>query len=216
MKLTPSQLLLYAVTDRTWLRGRTLAEQVAAVLAGGATCVQLREKGTDRAARRAAAEELLPVCRRFGVPLLINDDVSLALEMDADGVHVGRQDMAVAEARALLGSGKILGATAHSVKEARAAAEAGADYIGCGAVFGSATKNDTTPLSLEELGRICAAVDIPVAAIGGISGDNLLQLKGTGIAGVAVVSALFGAEDEKTAAQTLRRLAEEVTGCTQL
>ncbi len=216
MKIAPSALRLYAVTDRAWLRGRTLADQVAAVLAGGATCIQLREKAADRASRRAAAEELLPLCHRFGVPLVIDDDVALAKELDVAGVHVGQGDMDVAEACALLGPDKIVGATAHNVAEACVAAAAGADYLGCGAVFGSTTKDDTTPLSTGELRRICAAVDIPAVAIGGVNKGNMMQLKGTGIAGVAVVSALFAAEDEEAAARRLRRLAEEVSGCTQL
>lgn len=209
MNISPEQLRLYAVTDRAWLAGRTLEDTVRELLAAGVTCVQLREKHAPDAERRALARALKPVCAAFGAPLLINDDVALAKAVDADGVHVGQSDMAVAEARRILGPDKIIGASAHNVAEALEAQRQGADYLGCGAVFGTATKADVTVLAREELRRICTAVDIPVVAIGGISAQNAPLLAGTGIAGLAVVSALFAAPDKTAAARQLRALAEQ-------
>ena len=212
MKFDRSSLLLYAVTDRGRLVGRTLPQAVEAVIRGGATLVQLREKGLDYPAFRAEALEVLAVCRRHGVPLLINDNVDLALEIGADGVHVGQDDLEAGQARAKLGPDRIIGVSAHSVEEALRAQAAGADYLGAGAVFPTGTKGDASCLPLAVLRDICAAVDIPVAAIGGIGPDNIGRLRGSGAAGVAVVSALFAQPDPCRAARTLRELAAEALG----
>ncbi|HIX25319.1 MAG TPA: thiamine phosphate synthase [Candidatus Lachnoclostridium avicola] len=201
---------LYAVTDRTWLGKESLEEAVEAALRGGVTILQLREKQAPHEELVKTAMRLKPLCRRYGVPLIINDDVEAALEADADGVHVGQEDMAVAEARRILGQEKIIGASAHNREEALEAQRQGADYLGSGAVFGSSTKKDATTLSREELTAVCRAVSIPVAAIGGITEENCLELAGTGVSGIAVVSALFAAADKEEAAARLRALAEKI------
>lgn len=210
MKLQTEHLKLYAVTDRSWLGGRTLAQQVEESLVGGATMVQLREKGADRETLRREALEIRAVCRRYGVPFLINDAADLAAEVEADGVHVGQQDMSPRQARAILGPDGIVGVSAHTVEEARAAQAAGADYLGVGAVFATGTKGNTTPVDYETLKAICAAVDIPVVAIGGVGRDNLSSLAGSGICGVAVVSALYAQPDVRAAARCLRSQVEEM------
>ena len=210
MKIQTEHLKLYAVTDRSWLGGRTLAQQVEESLAGGATMVQLREKGADRETLRREALEIRAVCRRYGVPFLINDAADLAAEVEADGVHVGQQDMSPRQARAILGPDGIVGVSAHTVEEARAAQAAGADYLGVGAVFATGTKGNTTPVDYETLKAICAAVDIPVVAIGGVGRDNLSSLAGSGICGVAVVSALYAQPDVRAAARCLRSQVEEM------
>ena len=210
MKISPDKLRLYAVTDRTWLGKESLEEAVEAALRGGVTILQLREKRASHEELVKTAMRLKPLCRRYGVPLIINDDVEAALEADADGVHVGQEDMAVAEARRILGPEKIIGARAHNREEALEAQRQGADYLGSGAVFGSSTKKDATTLSREELTAVCRAVSIPVAAIGGITEENCLELAGTGVSGIAVVSALFAAADKEEAAARLRALAEKI------
>ena len=213
MKISADRMRLYAVTDRSWLKGgETLEEAEQAALAGGVTILQLREKHASHGELVAAARRLKPVCEAYGVPLIIDDDVEAVLESGADGVHVGQEDMAVAEARRILGPDKIIGASAHSEAEAREAVRQGADYLGCGAVFATATKNDTTPLSREELRRICRCVEVPAVAIGGITEANCMELAASGIAGIAVVSAIFAAEDKRTAARRLRLLAERIAG----
>lgn len=210
MNLDKNSLLLYAVTDRSWLKGQTLAQQVEQALLGGATMVQLREKQLDLPHLRREALEIQALCRRYGAPFLINDNVDLALEIGADGVHVGQEDMEAGLVRQKLGPGKILGVSTHSPEEALRAQAAGADYLGAGAVFHTGTKTDVSTLSYDTLGDICAAVHIPVVAIGGINEDNILRLKGTGIAGAAVVSALFAQPDVQAAARHMRTLAERV------
>lgn len=195
MKFTEAMLRLYAVTDRSWVGRKTLPEQVEAALKGGATCVQLREKELDEAAFLAEAMELKALCRRYGVPLIINDNVEIALRCGADGIHVGQEDMAARDVRALVGDDMILGVTAKTVEQAIAAQRAGADYLGSGAVFGSTTKTNARPLSCQALREICNAVTIPVAAIGGINLRNIHKLENTDIRGVAVVSGIFAAED---------------------
>ena len=210
MKISPDKLRLYAVTDRTWLGKESLEEAVEAALRGGVTILQLREKQAPHEELVKTAMRLKPLCRRYGVPLIINDDVEAALEGDAHGVHVGQEDMAVGEARRILGPGKIIGASAHNREEALEAQRQGADYLGSGAVFGSSTKKDATTLSREELTAVCRAVSIPVAAIGGITEENCLELAGTGVSGIAVVSALFAAADKEEAAARLRALAEKI------
>ena len=212
MNFDRQNLLLYAVTDRSWLGDHTLAWAVEEALKGGVTLVQLREKGLDRAAFRSEALEIQTLCRRYGVPLILNDDVDLALEIGADGVHVGQDDLECGQARAKLGPDRIIGVSAHTVEEALRAQAAGADYLGAGAVFPTGTKGDASGLPLSTLRDICAAVDIPVVAIGGIGPGNIGKLRGAGVAGVAVVSALFAQPDPYQAARMLRELAVQTVG----
>ena len=215
MLFSENHMRLYAVTDSRWLKpGETLEEVVEALLRGGVTLLQLRDKQASREALIAQAKRLLAVCRRYGVPLIINDYPDVALESGADGVHVGQDDMAYEEARRMLGQDKIIGVSAHNPGEALRAQAAGADYLGCGAVFGSATKDGVQTLTPAGLHAICQAVTIPVVGIGGIDQDNISQLNGSGAAGVAVVSALFAPEDKENAARQMRALAERmVRGC---
>lgn len=209
MKLSPSDLRLYAITDRRALpAGVTLAQAVEAALDGGVTCLQLREKTASAGEILTLARTLLPLCRARKVPLLINDRVDIALAAGADGVHLGQDDLPLPEARALLGPDRILGATAHTVEEALRAQAEGADYLGVGAMFPTGTKTDTVPTSADTLKAICAAVSIPVVAIGGVNAQNLPTLAGTGIAGAAVVSAIFSQGDLTAAARTLRTAAD--------
>ena len=211
MKLDNHAMRLYAVTDRAWVGEKTLYEQVEEAIRGGATCVQLREKQLDRAAFLAEARQIASLCKAHGVPFIINDDLDIALACGADGVHVGQDDMPAAEVRRRAGRDLIVGVSAHNPAEARKAAADGADYLGAGAVFGTITKSNVTPLSHQGLKGICDAVDIPVVAIGGINARNLMELQGTGVDGVAVVSALFGAGDIEAAARHLRALSEKMT-----
>ena len=203
-------MLLYAVTDRTWLReGQSLAEVCRQVLDGGATFVQLREKSLAPEAVTAEAVALQALCAARGVPFVVNDSVEIALESGADGVHVGQSDIHGRDIRALIGPDRILGISAGTVAEAVAAEKAGADYIGVGAVFPTGTKKDARPMPMERLRAICAAVAIPVVAIGGINRANILSLAGSGIDGAAVVSAIFGAADPGAAAAELAALARK-------
>ncbi|OUQ60863.1 thiamine-phosphate diphosphorylase [Flavonifractor sp. An112] len=214
MKFTKDEIrqgmTLYAVTDRSWLGERTLAQVVEEVLKGGATFLQLREKELDQATILAEAREIQAIAARYHVPFVINDSVDIALACDADGVHVGQADLMGRDVRALIGPDKILGITANTVELAVAAERAGADYIGAGAVFGTTTKQNAKNLSLDTLKAICQAVSIPVVAIGGINADSLPQLTGTGAAGAAVVSALFAQKDPEKAARRLRALADKM------
>lgn len=211
MKLTKDMMRLYAVTDRSWLRGQTLFEQVEQTLIGGATLVQLREKELDEETFLREAVELAKLCHRYGVPLLINDNVEIARRSGADGVHVGQDDMEAASVRSILGSDMIVGVTAKTVEQALRAQEAGADYLGSGAVFGSATKLNAKPMTKELLGSICHAVSIPVVAIGGINRNNILDLAGTDISGVAVVSGIFAADDIEAECRHLRSIVTQIT-----
>ena len=195
MKFAESMLRLYAVTDRSWVGTQTLYEQVEAALRGGVTCVQLREKELNDTDFLAEAKELKILCARYGVPLIINDNVELALKVDADGVHVGQEDMDARDVRGLIGPAKILGVTAKTIEQAQKAQLAGADYLGSGAVFGSTTKPNARPMTKELLHSICQSVTIPVVAIGGIHRGNIASLAGTGIRGAAVVSGIFAAAD---------------------
>lgn len=204
MKFAESMLRLYAVTDRSWLGNQTLAQQVEQALRGGATCVQLREKELNDTDFLAEARELKALCARYGVPLIINDNVELALEVDADGVHVGQEDMDARDVRGLIGPDKILGVTAKTVEQAQKAQQAGANYLGSGAVFGSTTKLNARPMTKELLQSICQSVTIPVVAIGGIHRGNIAFLEGTGIRGAAVVSGIFAAADIEEECRILR------------
>ena len=211
MKFCREHLLIYAVTDRAWTGRMTLFEQVEAALRGGATMVQLREKGLAEQDFEGFLEEarrMHELTARYGVPLIIDDNVEIALKSGAEGVHVGQNDMNAGEVRRLLGPDRILGVTAKTVEQARRAQDAGADYLGSGAVFGTSTKADAIPMSLERLREICACVRIPVVAIGGICLENIGRLSGSGVAGAAIVSGIFGAEDIEG---TTRRLAS--AGC---
>ncbi|HAB94394.1 MAG TPA: thiamine phosphate synthase [Lachnospiraceae bacterium] len=195
MRLHRKDCLLYAVTDRSWLRGQTLAQQVEAALRGGITMLQLREKNLEEEAFEREARVIQDLCRSFDVPFLINDNVELAKRLNADGVHVGQSDRAAAEVRAYLGAEKIIGVTAKTVQQALDAERAGADYLGSGAVFGTSTKPDAIPLSLDRFQEICESVSIPVVAIGGITSGNIMALRGRKMSGFAVVSGIFAAKD---------------------
>lgn len=210
MKVSRERLLLYAVTDRSWLNGRTLRSQVEEALDGGATFLQLREKNLDDAHFLEEARELQALCRERGVPFIVNDNVDVALAMGADGIHVGQHDMEAGDVRRLLGPDRILGVSAQTVEQALLAQERGADYLGVGAVFPTGSKDDADDVSFEELRAICEAVTIPVVAIGGISLSNVKKLAGSGICGIAVISAIFAQKDIRQAAEQLRKETEEM------
>ena len=204
-------LLLYAVTDRSWLdEGETLEEQVEKCLKGGATCIQLREKQLSEEEFLEEARRMKAVCAKYHVPLLINDNVEIALAVDADGVHVGQSDMEALDVRAKLGPDKIIGVTAKTVEQALLAEKHGADYLGSGAVFGTSTKEDASKMDHQVLKQICQAVQIPVVAIGGITEENVAELAGKGICGVAVVSAIFAKKDIEAATRELKKRTEEM------
>ncbi len=217
MKVNQKLLELYLVTDRRWLQGRTLAEEVEAAIQGGVTMVQLREKVADWDAALAEdvtsadsvvkeALDVRDVCRRYQIPFIINDSVALCERSAADGVHLGQSDTDIKMARERLGDHVIIGATAHNVEEAVRAEKAGADYIGAGAAFGSATKADAKPIKLDEYKRITQAVSIPVVAIGGITCENVNELAGAGLAGVAVISGILAKGDAKAAAEDMTKI----------
>lgn len=208
MNCKKEQLRLYAVTDRSWLRGETLASQIKKALEGGITLLQLREKDLPEEEFLKEAIEVKKLCVSYHVPLIINDNVKVALKSRADGVHVGATDMDIGKAREILGDDKIIGASARTVEQAKAAQAAGADYLGCGAVFPTKTKGNAKPLSYEILKEICTAVEIPVVAIGGITIENAKELKGSGAAGIAVVSGIFAQEDIREAARELKKIGQ--------
>jgi len=215
MKFTKDEIrkamLLYAVTDQMWLKeGETLTDVVESVLQNGATFLQIREKDLAEDAFEAEAERLKTLCAQHGVPFVVNDSVEIALQCDADGVHVGQSDIKGRDIRSMIGPDKILGISAGTVEEAVAAEKAGADYIGVGAVFPTGTKKNATPMTMDLLKEIVSSVSIPVVAIGGISEENVLQLRGSGVDGVAVVSAIFAAEDPGKATANLLKLAKEM------
>ena len=210
MRCDKKDLLLYAVTDRHWLNGRTLHEVVKESLDGGVTFVQLREKQLDEEHFLQEAKDLKELCSEYHVPFVINDNVELAIEMDADGVHVGQSDMEAGDVRAKLGPDKIIGVSAQTVEQAILAEKHGADYLGVGAVFPTGSKDDATEVPFETLKAICEAVSIPVIAIGGISKNNVSQLTGSGICGIAVISAIFAQKDVKAASKELHDLTAEM------
>lgn len=210
MKCDKKAMLLYAVTDRAWVGKQSLYEQVASALKGGATCVQLREKELDDAAFLHEAMEISALCKQYGVPFFINDNVEIAIKCHADGIHVGQEDMAAALVRQRVGDDMMIGVSVHSVEEALEAVKNGADCLGVGAMFATPTKTDVNVLSKDILRDICAAVDIPVVAIGGIGKSNIAQLSGTGVDGVALVSAIFAADDIENECRLLRRMSEEM------
>lgn len=210
MNCDKKDLLLYAVTDRHWLDGRRLIDVVRESLDGGVTMVQLREKTLEEGKFLEEAKELQALCRERGVPFLVNDNVEIAREMNADGVHVGQSDMEALDVRAILGPDKILGVSAQTVEQAVLAEKHGADYLGVGAVFPTGSKDDADDVSYDTLKAICRAVSIPVVAIGGITQQNVEKLAGSGICGVAVISAIYAAKDVKAAAADLKATVEEM------
>lgn len=210
MKCAEEYMRLYAVTDRAWVGGQTLYQQVESALKGGVTCVQLREKELDEEAFLKEAFELHDLCKKYNVPFFINDNVDIAIRCHAEGIHVGQDDMAAAQVRQRVGEGMMIGVSAHTVQEALDAVAHGADYLGVGAVFATHTKTDVSEMPRQTLLDICNAVDVPVVAIGGIHKENILQLKGTGVDGVALVSAIFAAKDIEAECRELRALSEQI------
>ncbi len=210
MKISSDILRLYAITDRQWLNNMTLPQAVEQAIIGGATFVQLREKNIDENEMIKLALDVKRVTDKYGVPFVINDNVYLAKEVDADGVHVGADDMSVAKARLILGDNKIVGGTARTLERALIAAEEGADYLGIGAVFNTSTKSGTTHMTKELANNINNAVSIPTIAIGGINVNNVLGLGGYGISGVAVVSGIFNNEDIVKGTRNLKLKVDEM------
>ena len=215
MKFTKDEIrkamLLYAVTDQAWLKeGQTLLSVCEEVLANGASFLQIREKDLDENAFEAEANKLKELCTRYNVPYVVNDSVEIALAIDADGVHVGQSDIKGRDIRSMIGPDKILGISAGSVEEAIAAENAGADYIGVGAVFTTSTKKNARNLTVEKLKEISSSVSIPVVAIGGINAKNLMELSGSGVDGIAVVSAIFASDNPGKATAELLELVKEM------
>lgn len=210
MKCDKKYMLLYAVTDRTWVGKQSLYEQVESALRGGVTCVQLREKELNEIEFLEEAKKLCDLCKRYGVPFFVNDNVDIAIQCKATGIHVGQEDMEIARVRQLVGKDMIIGVSVHSVGEALEAVQKGADYLGVGAMFATSTKANADILSLDVLQEICCVVDIPVVAIGGISEANMMQLSKTGVDGVALVRAIFSAEDIEKECRKLHRLSNKM------
>ena len=210
MKCNAEMMRLCAVTDRAWTGRQTLMEQVEAAIRGGATCIQLREKELLEDEFLAEAMEMKKLCARYSVPFIVNDNVEIALKCGADGIHVGQKDMEAGNVRALVGDDMLIGVSAQTVEQALAAEAAGADYLGVGAVFGTTTKLDANSVCHETVRKICAAVSIPVVAIGGINRTNLMELSGSGVDGVALVSAVFAAENIESECRVLRALSEKM------
>ena len=205
MNVDKKDLLLYAVTDRNWLNGRTLYSVVKESLDGGVTFLQLREKELDEVHFLEEAKELQQLCREYQVPFIVNDNVDIAISMNADGVHVGQSDMEAGDVRAKLGPDKIIGVSAQTVEQAVLAEKHGADYLGVGAVFPTGSKDDADDVSYETLKAICEAVSIPVIAIGGITQENVKELAGSGICGIAVISAIYAQQDIRKASEDLKK-----------
>ena len=210
MRFNKKYAILYTVTDRAWTGKQNLYEQVESALKGGATCVQLREKNLDEEKFLQEAIEIRGLCKKYGVPFLINDNVEIAIKCNADGVHVGQEDMEVSKVRKLVGDKMIIGVSVQSVEEALYSVKNGADYLGVGAMFSTSTKLDANVISFETLKNICNAVNIPVVAIGGIGKNNIMKLAGSGVNGVALVSAIFGAENIEEECKELRGLSEQM------
>ena len=210
MKLNKKDLILYAVTDRHWLNGKRLYDDVEKAILGGASIIQLREKNLTHEEFKTEALEIQKLCKKYKIPFIINDDVKLAVEINADGIHVGQDDMEAGNVRTLIGNEKILGVSVQTPEEAVLAESKGADYLGAGAVFHTDSKSDAVEVSHDTLKKICSSVKIPVVAIGGINAKNIRELSGSGIAGVAVISAIFAADDIKGAARELKILSENL------
>lgn len=210
MKCNKESMLLYAVTDRAWAEKLTLMEQVEEAIKGGVTCVQLREKELDDENFLEEAIEMKELCARYNVPFIINDNVDIAIKCKADGIHIGQKDMEAGNVRALVGDKMMIGVSAQTVEQAIAAEYAGADYLGVGAMFHTETKRDACEVSYQTLKEICETVSIPVVAIGGIKKSNILELVGTKVDGVALVSAIFAADDIEAECKELRSLSERM------
>lgn len=208
MKCDKKIMLLYAVTDRRWCGKQTLFEQIKDAIDGGITCLQLREKDLDSGSFLSEANDIKELCRQNGVPFIINDNVQVAIDCGADGVHIGQEDMEASKVRKLIGDNMLLGVSAQTVEQAKKAEADGADYLGVGAVFSTSTKTDAADVSLDTLKSICDAVNIPVVAIGGINAGNISKLSGTGIDGAALVSAIFAASDIKSECKLLKSALE--------
>ena len=210
MKLDKKYMHLYAITDRSWTGEKSLYEQIEEALKNGVSCLQLREKNLDEDEFIKEAKKTAALCKKYSIPFIVNDNVNVAIASNADGIHIGQDDMDIKKVRSLVGEKMIIGVSAHTVKEARAAEKNGADYIGIGAVFNTSNKNDVMQVTYEKLKSICESVSIPKVAIGGINRDNILKLKGSKIDGVAVISAIFGAKDIGSATKELDILIKEL------
>ncbi len=209
MKCDKSVMLLYAVTDRAWTGRQTLYEQAEDALKGGITCLQLREKDLEGDKFYDEAVKIKELCNQYNVPFIVNDNVEIAVKCGADGVHIGQEDMDASEVRKIIGDNMILGVSAQTVEQAKKAEADGADYLGVGAVFPTSTKTDAADVPIEMLSEICRAVNIPVTAIGGIKKDNISKLAGSGVDGIAVVSAIFAADDICKECKELRMAVEK-------
>lgn len=216
MKLDKNMLLLYAVTDRAWTGKLTLKEQVEEALKGGATCIQLREKELDYCEFLSEAVEIAELCKKYHVPFIVNDNVEIAMKSGADGVHIGQKDMNANDVRKIVGGDMIIGVSVSNTEEVEQAIAAGADYLGVGAVFATSTKADAYELSPKSLKEICEKSPVPVVAIGGISKDNIHKLTGCGAAGVALISAIFAAEDIEKECRELYALSKAMVNGTIL
>lgn len=212
MKVDKKDMLLYLVTDRTWLKDQTLPEVVESVIKNNVTFVQLREKKLDYISFRKLAIEIKEITDKYEVPFVINDNIEIAMEVDADGVHVGQSDLAASKVREILGEDKILGVSVSNVKQAIEAEKAGADYLGVGSVFATTSKLDATNVESEEIKKITKAVNIPILGIGGINEANIHLLKGSGLDGIAVISAILAEKDIEEATKNLYKLSKEVFG----
>lgn len=210
MKCDKKTMLLYAVTDRAWVGKQSLYEQVESALKGGVTCVQLREKELAEEDFLKEALEISALCKEYDVPFIINDNVEIAIKCQADGIHVGQEDMEASQVRKKVGEDMMIGVSVHSVEEALEAVKKGADCLGVGAMFSTSTKKDVNLLPKESLKDICQAVNVPVVAIGGIGKSNIIDLSGTGVDGVALVSAIFSADNIEEECRNLRKLSEEM------
>ena len=210
MRFDKKYAILYAVTDRAWIGKQNLYEQVESALKGGATCVQLREKNLDEELFLEEAIKIKSLCKKYGIPFLVNDNVDIAIKCEADGVHVGQEDTAVSKVRKLVGDKMIIGVSVRNINEALESIKNGADYLGVGAMFSTSTKLDANVIPFENLKSVCNAVNIPVVAIGGIGKNNIMKLAGSGADGVALVSAIFGAKNIEEECRELRRLSEQM------
>lgn len=210
MKCDKKTMLLYAVTDRAWVGKQSLYEQVESALKGGVTCVQLREKELDEEEFLKEAIEIAKLCKQYDVPFFVNDNVDIAIQCHADGIHVGQEDMKASLVREKVGHDMMIGVSVHTVEEALEAVRNGADCLGVGAMFSTSTKDNVQVLSKETVRNICDAVDVPVVAIGGISKTNISELRGSGVDGIAVVSAIFAAENIETECQLLKKLSQDM------
>lgn len=210
MRCSKETMLLYAVTDRAWVGEQSFYEQVESALKGGITCLQLREKELDAGEFLKEAQVIGKLCKKYNVTFIINDNVDIALKCGADGVHVGQEDMKASDVRKMIGEDMILGVSAHNVEEAKEAVKNGADYLGVGAVFTTTTKKNVSQMPIDTLREICNSVDVPIVAIGGIKKSNIHMLNGSGVDGVALVSAVFSAENIEDECITLKKLSEEM------